>query len=120
MGKTASKKAPRADRKKPRVPSAAMQMEAVHLVDEYFAKFIKDHGVGFWDTPDDGRVRGGLQTDRGRRTGDFAKAFHGRGLEMAFRWLSMRNLAELKKANGWTYIEVCLDRRGLGDRDVVR
>jgi hypothetical protein len=34
------------DRKKARKPSAAMQMEAVHLVDEYFAQLIKDHEIG--------------------------------------------------------------------------
>jgi len=117
MKKTSSKKPKLLDRKKPRKPSAAMQMEAVHLVDEYFAQLIKDHGVGFWDTPEDGRVRAGLQTDQGRRTSDFAKADP--NLEMGFRWLAKRNLAELKKGNGWTYIEVCLDRRGLGERDCL-
>lgn len=103
------------DRKKPRKPTTAMQREAIHLVDEYWAGMIKSHGVGFVDAPDDGRVRAGLQTQSGRRTRHFSKADP--VLEEGFRWLSERNLAELKHGNGWTYIEVCLDRRCLGDRD---
>lgn len=100
--------------KPPVPPTPAMRKEAILLADDFYTHQIFSYG---YPVPParNGRHRGGLLGHDGSQVKRIEDACF--ELADAYEWLSQRNLVELGRNRYGVYLELCLDRRGLGERD---